>query len=494
MTGVGVASPPARAAATTIARNFTSLMLGRFGSQALSFVANAYLARRIAPAGFGAIGLAQSVLGYLGLFSDSGLSIIAVREGAQHPSQIRQLIGSITGLRLLLTCALVPIGLLGAGFLPFSESSRAVLRVFALSLPFQALAVDWVFRALQRMHYAAITQVATAALTLVLTVAFVRNPDHLLRVPWIGLVTGACALVLSLHLLTKAGQRLTLTFHLRDSLHYLAQSLPLCAANFAVTLYMQANYLIVGKVRGDAEVGLYASAAKVAGVFFTVTWLYYAALAPALMEVYARCQRSAAAMLGESVRLTAAAGCGLAAVGAVASGLVMDRVFGPAFSPAKSALEVMLLSGAVVAVTHNWAQLAVAARRERLILVATALGGVANLVVCGMLVGRIGGFGAAIGTLVAEVVVGAVLILAWPPEFGLRALRPAAMPTAIAVVSWVLGMQFAARGRLAASCATAVLYGAGLVLTGTVGFRDWERVRTALRKQTRFTDERCELE
>jgi O-antigen/teichoic acid export membrane protein len=330
------------------------------------------------------------------------------------------------------------------------------------------------------MHYAAITQVATAALTLVLTVAFVRSPEHLLRVPWLSIVTGACAFILSLYFLAKAGYKLSVTFRLRDSRHYLAQSLPLCAANFAATLYVQANYLIVGKVRGDAEVGLYAAASKVAGVFFTVTWLYYAAMAPALMEVYARSRRNAAAMLAESVRLTAAAGCGLAAVGVVGSGLVMDRVFGAAFSPAQSALAVMLCSGAIVAVTHNWGQLAIAAHREKLILQATSIGGVANLIVCGVLVGRLGSFGAAIGTLVAEVVVGAVLTLAWPRELGLHALRAAAMPAAVAVASLLLGMQFAAWGRVAASCAVAALYVAGLAVTGAVGPRDLERVRAAL--------------
>ena len=147
-------------AGSTVVRNFASLLIGRVGSQALSFLTNAYLARRIAPAGFGAVGLAQSIISYLGLLSDSGLSVIALRDGAQDPSRLDGLIRSITGLRLALSCALVPVGLLAAQFLPFSESSLNVLRVFSLSLPLQALAVDWVFRALQRMHYAAITQLA----------------------------------------------------------------------------------------------------------------------------------------------------------------------------------------------------------------------------------------------------------------------------------------------------------------------------------------------
>jgi len=469
------------ASAQTVVRNFASLLLGRFGSQVIGFATNAYLARRIAPSGFGAVGLAQSVVSYLSLMSDSGLSVIAVREGAQNPSGLSGLIGSITGLRLALSCALLPFGFLAAQFLPFSEASRDVLRVFALSLPLQALAVDWVFRALQRMQYAAITQLATAALTLALTVSFVRSPQHLLRVPWLGLATSAAAFALSLYLLARTGHRFSVSFRLSRSKKYLVQSLPLCGASFAVTLYLQANYLILGKVHGDAEVGMYVAASKIAGVVFTVTTLYFSAMAPAMMALYVRSREDAATLLTESVRLTAAAGCGLAAMGAVGSGLILTGVFGPAFSPAQPALALLLCSGGVLAVTQNWCVLAIAAQRERLVLWATALGGVTNLIVCGALVRRYASVGAAIGNLAAETVAAAVLVLAWPRELGIGPLRVAGIPAALAVIAVLAGALLMPFGHLSAFCAAPAIYALGLLVTRTVTIRDIRRLWSAFR-------------
>ena len=442
----------------------------------MSFLTNAYLARRIAPAGFGAVGLAQSIISYLGLLSDSGLSVIALRDGAQDPSRLDGLIRSITGLRLALGCALVPVGLLAAQFLPFSESSLHVLRVFALSLPLQALAVDWVFRALQRMHYAAITQLATAALTLLLTVAFVHNPRHLGRVPWVGVATGAAAVALSLCLLGRTGHRLSVSFQFNRSKRYLAQSLPLCAASFAITLYIQANFLILGKVHGDAEVGMYAAASKIAAVVFTITSLYFSAMAPALMELTARSSRDAARLLAESVRVTAAGACGFVAVGAAGSGALLRWVFGAPFLPATDALAILLCSGGVVAVTSNWAQFAIASHRERLILWATGLGGCANLIVCAALVRRYGSLGAAIGNLAAEVVVGAVVVAPWPRDVGLGALRTSLKPALVAAAAFCLGSRLAPLGGLWAATAVGSLYVAGLWATRTVTSHDINRV------------------
>lgn len=471
-----------RSSTSNVARNFGSLLLGRFGSQALGFFTNAYLARRIAPGGFGAVGLAQSVISCLALFSDAGLGLIAVREGAQNPSRIQNLIGSITGLRLLISFALLPVGLIAAEFLPFSESSRAVLRVFAFTLPLQALAVYWVFRALQRMYYATIVQIGVALLTLVLTLAFVRTPHHLLRVPWLSFLTclGGCGL--AVYLLGRAGYKLSVNLRLGDSWRYLQQSLPLCAATFALVLYYQANCMIVGKVHGDAEVGMYTAAYRAATVFFGLTWLYFTAMAPALMELYARSQTAAAALLKESVRLTAAAGCGVAVVGAAGSGLIVNIVFGAAFSAARPAFAVMLFSGTLAAIAHNWAQLAIAAHREKLIMRATLSGGIANLIVCCILVGRFASLGAAIGNLIGELVVACVLILSWPVEAGLRALKPAAAPAALAALALLAGSQVTGWGSLANPCVTGAVYAAGLVMTGTVGARDLRRLRAALQK------------
>ncbi|MGA2435680.1 MAG: oligosaccharide flippase family protein, partial [Bryobacteraceae bacterium] len=314
LSGVTAASakPGLKKTAATITRNFTSLLLGRLGCQVFNFTTNAYLARKIAPAGFGAIGVAQAIMGYLGLFSDSGLNVIAMREGAQNPSGMQALIGSITGLRLVLSCAFLPVGLLAAEFLPsLSDSSRTVLRIFALSLPLGAVALDWVFRALQRMQYNAILQVATAFLTLVLTLALVRGPHDLVRVPWAGIAAGAGVFLLSLHLLARTGHRLSVNLRLQESLHYLAHSFPLCAASLAVTLYTLANNLILGQVHGDAEVGIYVAATKLAGMCFVSTWIFHAAMSPALMGLYVRSRQDAARLLTESVRFTAVAGCGI---------------------------------------------------------------------------------------------------------------------------------------------------------------------------------------
>jgi O-antigen/teichoic acid export membrane protein len=367
-----------------------------------------------------------------------------------------------------------------AGLLPYSESSRQILRIFALSLPVQALAVDWVFRAIQRMHYMAIVQVASSLVTLFLTLALVREAGHVLRVPAIAVGVGAMGVALSVQLLCRAGYRLRLSFVFSAFRNHLSQSLPLCAASLAITLYIQLNYLILGNLRGETEVGLYAAAAKVTTVLSTVHWLYYAAMIPAFMQLYAHSRSQARLLLRHSVRVTAVLGFGFMAVGVAGSDLLVGAVFGPAFRGARPVLGVMLASAAVVAVGHNWAQVAIAAHRERLLLNSTLLGGLVNILACALLVRSRGALGAAMGNLLAEIAVHIALFLPWPTEFRGRAMSPALGPAASCALALVLSRVVDPSGGVRAAGLSIVAYGVALFLFGSLTRNDLQTARSAL--------------
>src|SRR5208337_298169 len=139
--------------AKSIFWNFASLSTSAAFTRLASLANNAILARRVSISGYGISGIAQTTILYFGLLSDLGLGTVAIREGAQHPGKLQSVISSMMGLRLLLACGASLLGLLVAPHLPFSESSRSLFRLFLFTLPIQAISVDWVFRAIQRMYW-----------------------------------------------------------------------------------------------------------------------------------------------------------------------------------------------------------------------------------------------------------------------------------------------------------------------------------------------------
>lgn len=321
----------------------------------------------------------------------------------------------------------------------------------------------------------AIVQVASSLATLAFTLGLVREAGHVLRVPAIAVGVGAMGALLSVQLLCRAGYRLRLWFVFSAFRSHLSQSLPLSAASLAMTLYLQLNYLILGNLRGETEVGLYAAAAKLTTVLSTVHWLYYAAMIPAFMQLYADSRSQAGILFRHSVRVTAVLGFGFVAVGVVGSDLLVRVISGPAFRGAGPVLGVMLASAAVVAVGHNWAQVAIAARRERLLLKSTCLGGLVNILICAFLVKPLGALGAALGNLLAEIVVHMTLLLPWPAEFRDRAMRSALGPAASCALVLVATRAVSLWGGVQAAALAALLYCGFLIIFCCTTRKSWRR-------------------
>ncbi len=412
----------------TILWNFGSLGTSAVISRLAGLATNAVLARRVSTSGFGVAGIAQSVTIYFVLLSDLGLGTVAVREGAQNPGKLQRVISSMLGLRLSLACTAALLGLLVAPHLPFSEASRSLFRLYLLTLPIQALSVDWVFRAVQRMHWNTILESASAILILVLTVMLVQKPRDILRVAGIAAIAAAVTALLGILVLRRQGYRARPAFSIPESKYYLRQSLPLCATSLAFILYTQANNLILGGMRGEADVGLYAAATKLSQVFYQPIWLYFGAMAPALMQSWAQSPERARSLLSTSIRLTAITSIGCGLVASSAGPWLLAKIFGKPFAGSAQAFEIMIWTGVVMAIGQNWGHLAVAAKKNRLLVQCTFVGAVVNLAVCGASVSRMGIRGAALGNLLAETAVHLVLIWSFGWAMGFKLLQDAAKP------------------------------------------------------------------
>lgn len=464
----------------TILWNFGSLGAGAIVSRLAGLATNAVLARTVSASGFGVAGIAQSVTIYFNLLSDMGLGTVAIREGAQNRSKLQQVISSTIGLRLAIGLALIPIGLITAEFLPYSESAKNLFRIYLLTLPIQALSVEWVFRSLQKMYLNTALQIVSALTILALTVVLVRQANDLIWVAGIAAIAAASGAVLGVVLLHRQGYNARPLFSIHESGYLLRQSLPLCAVSFAVTMYAQTNNLILGAYRSDAEVGLYVAATRLIQVCYYPIWLYFTAMAPALMEAWAVSRESARSFLSGSVRVTAIISIGSGLLAASLSQWAIRAIFGRSFDGANSAFNILVWTGVVIAIGHNWDELCVAARRNRMLLVATLLGAVVNLAVCGLTVSRIGIRGAALGNMMAEIAAHVYLLYSFGWQMGLSILREAVKPAVAGAAAY--GVMFATRNSGPPLCPvlTALSFGGVLLLIGGVTASDLSRIRALI--------------
>jgi PST family polysaccharide transporter len=319
------------------------------------------------------------------------------------------------------------------------------------------------------MHWNTILQFASAMVTLILTILLVRHQSQLSRVAGIAAIAAAVAAVLGIFVLGRQGYHARPTFSASEAKYFLRQSLPLCASSLAVLLYSQANSLILGAVRGEADVGLYGAAFRVSQVFYQWTWWYFVALAPPLMQCWANSPERARALLSTSVRLTTIGGIGFGLVAASAGSWLLTKIFGQSFSGAGQAFEIMIWTGIVFAIGHNWGELAIAARRNRLLVQSTFLGACVSLICCAATVSRMGIRGAALSSLLGEIAVHLFRIRSFGWDLGFKLLQGAVKPAVAGAVAY--GVSLATRWTAPPICAAASVFSfLGLLfLIGEIG-------------------------
>jgi PST family polysaccharide transporter len=472
-----IESAPVPSHGKTILWNFGSLGASAVISRLAGLATNAVLARRVSTSGYGIIGIAQSATMYFGLLSDLGLGTVAIREGVQNPGKLQGVISSMMGLRLLLASAACLLGLLVAPHLPFSESSRSLFRFFLLTLPIQALSVDWVFRAVQRMYWNTILEVSGAVLALILTITFVRAPHDILRVAIIAGFAAAVTALLGIFVLSRLGYHARPAFSLVQARYLLGQSLPLCASSLAILLYTQANSLILGAIRGEADVGLYGAATRLSQVFYQPIWLYYAAMAPALMQSWAHSPGRARSLLATSVRLTAITSIGFGLLAASAGPWLLSKIFGKPFAGSGQAFEIMIWTGVIIAIGHNWGQLAIAAKKNRLLIQATFLGAFVNLAICAATVSRMGIRGAALSNLLAEIAVCSALACSFGLNMGLKPLQGATRPVLAGAGAYAISLATRWSPPLVCATVSALSFLVLLFFVGGITAEDVRRLR-----------------
>jgi O-antigen/teichoic acid export membrane protein len=197
-----------------------------------------------------------------------------------------------------------------------------------------------------------------------------------------------------------------------------AEALPVGLFLLVLNLYNRIDSLMLIKIEGERAAGLYGAAFPVYEGLTYATAIVSAVLIPRLSRMWTE-------RAPEYRRLIVRSQIGvfvLAVVVASTAWPLADfgvRLFGIEFAPASTTLRVLLLGLPFVYVTWILHAVAIAADRSRALLIVTAIGTALNVILNLFLIPRYSYNGAAVATVISEVVAMSALL------YGLRtALRP----------------------------------------------------------------------
>lgn len=441
-------------------RNLLSLGGAQIASRLIGIVAFAYLARALAPAGYGAVELAAGLAAFGASIIEGGSSAIGVRRLVNDRPSAERIAAEVLGTQILLAVAIALLIAAGGALLIADAPARLLTTFYAASLIAVPCQQTWLFQAAERAIGASATiRTLRMALFGLGVMLVVREPGHLVRVGVVEMavvaITGVMALALQHRLIVRAG----VILRPRVAAGLVRESLPVSATNLIWGLELYAPLVLVAAMSGFAAGGHFGVAHRFSLSLATLSFVYHFNLYPTLARAAVHEPTRLAILVNDSFRVTGWSGILAASALTLAAGPLLALTFGVDYTAAVPLFQILvwLLPVTLLADHGHWALIAHGG--EKAIPRAHLPGVLITLGAGPLLIHRFDALGGAIVMLLSAMVVGFVLCRRAQRHVGHLPLADLASPLLLAALAMTV-----ARWSPLSPWATAVVSATGMLL------------------------------
>lgn len=395
-----------------------------------------YVSRILQPEGMGKVAFANSVVAYFAMGAMMGIPTYGIRACARvrdDKERLSRTVWELLFINMVMTAFVYLIFGASLFLVPRFAEDKALLTLMGISIFFQLLGVEWLFKALEEYTYITLRSLLFKVLALGLMFLCIREKDDYIIY---GVLT----------LLAGMGSNICNAFRMRRYVGPLSQSIyapkekstegegrkdaeniwnrGICflrqaaekhlkavgvffAMTAATTIYTNLDVVMLDFMRGDVETGYYSTAVKIKGVLVSFVTALGSVLLPR-MSYYA--ERKMNEEFRKMVRKA------FIFVGLVSIPLCIFFIFfaeysiliisGKYFLPAVGAMQIIMPTLILIGFSNICGiQILVPLGLEKHVLYSEIAGAVTDICINLWLIPTMGAKGAAIGTLVAEAVV-----------------------------------------------------------------------------------------
>jgi O-antigen/teichoic acid export membrane protein len=355
-----------------VARNTGILGLSQAAVMLIGFATTVVLSRYLGVEGFGRYSYVFAFFYFFLAVNDFGITTTVVREVSRQRERAADIIGGLLSLRVLLAAGSTVVAWVIIDQAGFAPELQHALEAFALILPITALQLPLtIFPALLRpgLPSAAGIGARLAGLLMVLGLVWLRAGLVALVVAYLVAELGYVVVALGF---ARRLVRLTCRIDVRLWTTTLRSAAVIGLTNLAVALINRLDFLMLERMKGLADVGLYAAAYRVTNTFETLPLLVMGSIYP-LLSRYAEDPSRLRRVYWESLRYLAVLGLAAGAAVTWLAPVLVRLLFGAEFLPAIPALRILIWSSVAVCAFLTSTNLLISLRRERSLLVVYVL-------------------------------------------------------------------------------------------------------------------------
>jgi O-antigen/teichoic acid export membrane protein len=394
---------------TTILKNFSSLFFGQVAARGLNFLAIAYLARVLGSDGFGMINFAQAILAYLMVSCTLGLDVFGTREiAANHKIKKELFIGNLLALRV----GLALMSLLGLGIFILTIDKPALEKevMFAYGLyilPF-VFYLGWVFCGIERMEYIGIAAVLSRLAFLATVVVLIKDPGNVIFVPYLWFTAAVVESLFLIFSYRKFGG-IKLNVHPPEWKLFIKDSAWIGISIILLQIYSNFSMVMLGFMKTNHEVGLYSAASKIILFIIAIGAFYNNSIFPVISRYAQDSKLKLKRFIHKTISFIGVGGVGLWILLFIFARQIIVLAYGDGYQGSVLAFQILSLTIVIGIIRLICISVLIASNKIRESLWGVGIGCGINVTLNFLLIPRYGIVGAAVSTVIAEIIIATVI-------------------------------------------------------------------------------------
>lgn len=367
-----------------------------------------YVSRILLPVGTGKVSFVTSVISYFSMFAQLGIPTYGIRACAKvrdDKEKLSKTVQEILIINVIMSLISYTVFVIVLFNIPRFSEDKALFIIVSLTIFFNAIGMEWLYKALEQYRYITTRSIVFKFIALIAMFLLIHEQSDYVIYGGITVFAASASNIFNLinvhrYISLRPIGNYNFKQHLKAVAVFFAMS---CAS----TIYTNLDSVMLGFMTTDADVGYYNAAVKIKLILGSLVTSLGAVLLPrASYYIEHR-------MMQEFQRITKKS---IYFVFLVATPMFLYFILfaregiyflsGTAYEGAVIPMQIIMPTLLCIGLTNIMGmQMLVPMGREKVVLYSEIAGAIVDLILNALLIPRMASTGAAIGTLVAEIVV-----------------------------------------------------------------------------------------
>lgn len=367
----------------------------------------AWIARYLGPEQFGILNFATAFVALFGAFATLGLDGIVVRDIVKDPLRKEKILGSAFVLKLIGGTFTLVLTVSLISFIRVDDTlMKWLVGITAAGFVFQAFdIIDFYFQSQVQSKYTVYGKNSAFIIVSIVKIILLLNKASLIAFAWAGfaeIVLGSLFMIIAYRINKHYIGEWQASSQVMKGL--LRDSWPLVFSGLVIAIYMKIDQIMIGNLIGDKAVGNYSVAVRISEVWYFVPMAITSSVFPAIINskkiseklYYDKLQRLYDLMVWMAVSI--------ALPMTFLSDLVINSFFGIKYTEAGSVLSIHIWTSVFVFLGVASGGWLLAENMQKFAFYRTSAGCIVNVGLNYMLIPKYGINGAAIATLISQMI------------------------------------------------------------------------------------------